>query len=81
MWKGHSYFSLTCYIASVSHPLFVVSYSYFLDPRPVKQFLFWDWLLSPLLTALAAVLMFNFIAWFDRLSFGQAMEDTESEFI
>lgn len=81
MWKGHSYFALNCFIATLAHPLLVISASYFFDSRPVKQFLFWDWIMSPLLTALVAVGLYNFIIWLDRISMGQTNEDPETDFL
>lgn len=81
LWRGHTYFSLACFVATLAHPLLVFIFSNFLETQPVRQFLFFDWILSPLLTALAALPLYNILIAIDRISFGKTSENVEAEFL
>lgn len=80
LWRGHVYFSFSCFIATLLHPILVFVFSHIVDIQPVREFHFFGWILSSLLTALAAFPFYTFLLWLDRITFGQGSDVTEAEF-
>lgn len=80
LWRGHVYFSFSCFVATLLHPLLVFGFSYIVDVQPIREFHFFGWILSSLLTALVAFPSYTVLLWLDRLTFGQSTESAEADF-
>ena len=79
LWSGPSHFTLSTAITGYSLPIIILVTSWSLENQPVTDFQFFNWILSPLLTALFSLFLYPVFIIFDRLTAKGAPRDNESE--
>jgi hypothetical protein len=79
LWSGPNSFMLGCLISAFALQPITFIVSQFFELNPMAEFLFWDWLIRSLLTALVSYPLFFIFSACDKWTQKEPPRDTESE--
>lgn len=81
LWPGPTYFMMVCGLASVVFCLSTPVFSFFFEVQSIAEFHFFDWLISPLLTALFAWPCYLIFEWIDKVTGKESLSESESSIL
>lgn len=79
LWSGPSHFTLSTAISAYTLPFVILVTSWAFEDQPIVDFQFFNWILSPLITALISLFLYPVFIILDRLTAKGTPRDNESE--
>lgn len=81
IWSGLSHFTVSTFVSAAIMPLIVYFWSALIEQNSIVEFHFFNWILSPFLTALASMFIYPFLNWLDALTQKEAPRESETSLI
>ena len=77
LWSGNFSFMLASAISAGILPIFVFLYSFLLADRALNDFLFFEWIIRSLLTAIASIPLYYLFSFIDKITLSKATPGAE----